>query len=425
MSSGSSAAPRLRDDAPPAWNESAVRREFPIFSDPDNADLTYLDTAATAQKPGCVIDREAEVYRRSYANAYRGVYRLGALVDDAIEETRQSVRGLIGAASSEEIVFTSGTTAAINIAALGWSRRFLQPGDEILLSPLEHHANIVPWHLVAGEHGARLTWMPLTPDGRIDLDRLDEAFTPRTRMVAVTGMSNVLGTIPPVREIAARAKRAGALILVDAAQSIPHGGIDVQRDGIDLLAFSGHKLYGPSGVGVLYGRRELLNAMQPALGGGHMIERVSFDACTWAAAPARFEAGTLPIAQVIALKTAIDYVRGLGFEAIHSHEQRLLAAAHERLSAIPGLRILGPAPDQKGPIISFVTEGAAAQDVALLLDRQGIAVRHGHHCAMPLHEQLLQIPASVRASFGVYNLLDDVERLASGLERVRQRLRLT
>ncbi|HVJ86187.1 MAG TPA: SufS family cysteine desulfurase [Caulifigura sp.] len=401
----------------------AVRRDFPIFAarSEDGRPLTFLDTGASAQKPQVVIDRESFCYSRSYANAYRGVYQLGAEVDDAIERTRESVRSLLNAASQEEIIFTAGTTASINLVAQGWGRKFLKPGDEILLSVLEHHANIVPWQMAAQATGAVIKWIPLTPDGRLDLSTLDQLLTRRTKIVAVTGMSNVLGTIPPVAELARAAHAVGAKILVDGAQSVPHAPVDVRADDIDFLTFSGHKLYGPTGVGVLYAKAELLDAMDPMFGGGHMIATVSTKSSTWATAPAKFEAGTLPIAQIIALEPAIEYVRSLGWDAIHSHEVELLGQTHERLSAIDGLRILGPAPQHKGAIVSFVMDGISAQDVAVLLDVRGVCVRHGHHCTMPLHEWL-DVPASVRASFGVYNTLDDVERLAKGLESVRKRL---
>jgi len=402
-----------------------VRRDFPIFSTSgtESSPLIYLDSGASAQKPQVVIDRESEVYERFYANAYRGVYRFGNLIDEAIEDSRATVCDFIGAASADEIVFTSGTTMSINLVAQGWGRKFLKPGDEILLNPLEHHANIVPWQMAAQATGAVIRWMSLTDSGCLDLDRLDDVLTPRTRIVPVTGMSNVLGTLPPIREIAARAHAVGALVMVDGAQSVPHGPVHVRDDQIDFLTFSGHKLYGPSAIGVLYGRQDLLEAMDPAFGGGHMIDQVTMEGSTWAAPPARFEAGTLPIAQAIGLKTAIDYVRPFGWEAIHAHDRALLAAAHQELSIIPGVRILGPDVSRKGAIVSFVVEGAAAQDVAMLLDRKGICVRHGHHCAMPLHS-LLGIAASVRASFGIYNTLDDVTALAEGLRYVRKRLRL-
>ncbi len=415
-----------RGDSHRRLDAQAVRRDFPIFAARSTSDrpLVFLDTGASAQKPQVVIDREAAVYSRSYANAYRGVYEIGAEVDDAIEQTRESVRSLLNARSSDEIVFTSGTTMSINLVAQGWGRRFLKTGDEILLSVLEHHANIVPWQMVAAATGATLRWIPLTADGLLDLSTLPELLTRKTKLVAVTGMSNVLGTIPPVAELARAAHAVGARILVDGAQSVPHGPVDVVADDIDFLVFSGHKLYGPSGVGVLYGKAELLDQMDPVFGGGHMIADVCTTGSTWAPAPARFEAGTLPIAQIIALQPAIEYVQGLGWEAVHSHEIELLSAAHERLSSIDGLRILGPAPPHKGAIVSFVMDDISAQDIAVLLDLRGICVRHGHHCTMPLHTHL-QIPASVRASFGVYNTLDDVDRLASGLESVRKRLTRT
>lgn len=401
----------------------AVRRDFPIFAarSADGIPLTFLDTGASAQKPQVVIDREADVYARSYANAYRGVYQLGAEVDDAIEKTREAVRSLLNAASSDEVIFTSGTTMSINLVAWGWGRKFLKPGDEILLSVLEHHANLVPWQMAAEATGATLRWIPLTPDGQLDLSTLDELLTKRTKLVAVTGMSNVLGTIPPIARLARAAHAVGARILVDGAQSVPHAAVDVRGDDIDFLAFSGHKLYGPTGVGVLYAKAELLDAMDPLFGGGHMIDQVCETGSTWAQAPAKFEAGTLPIAQIIALEPAIAYLRGLGWEAVHQHERELLVATHERLSAIDGVRILGPNPDHKGAIVSFVLDGISAQDVAVLLDLKGICVRHGHHCTMPLHGWL-NVPASVRASFGVYNTLEDVERLAKGLESVKKRL---
>jgi cysteine desulfurase/selenocysteine lyase len=276
--------------------------------------------------------------------------------------------------------------------------------------------------MLAREVGATLKFLPLTSDGRLDLSQLDRFLTPRTKLVAVTGMSNVLGTINPIRELAARAHAVGGLICVDGAQSVPHIATRVIEDGVDFLAFSGHKLYGPSGVGVLYGRRELLEAMDPFLGGGHMIERVFHDHATWSAPPAKFEAGTLPIAQVIALKTAIDYVEGIGLEAAHTHEQGLLVQAISGLSTIPGWRGLGPVPEHKGAILSFVIDGVHPEDLAQLLDLKGVYVRHGHHCTMPLHDRLV-IPASVRASFGVYSDAGDVERLVAAVDAACHKLR--
>ena len=403
----------------------AVRADFPILKEtlPSGQPIIFLDTAASAQKPQVVIDREAEVYQHYYANAYRGVYQFGDRVSRELEVSREKIQRFIGAEHTEEIIFTSGTTMSINLVAHAWGRKFLREGDEILLTEMEHHANLVPWQIVARETGAVLRFIPLAADGQLDLSRLDEVVSPRTRIAAITAMSNVLGTVPPLAEIRRKVKEVGALLLVDGAQSVPHLPTNVVSQGIDFLAFSGHKLYGPSGVGVLYGRRELLDAMDPFLAGGHMVARVFRDHAEYAPLPAKFEAGTLAIAQAIALGTAVDYVSGLGLCSIHEYEQHLLRYAQQRVAAVPGLRILGPSPEHKGAIISFVMEGAAAQDIAQLLDLRGLCVRHGHHCTMPLHDQLC-IPASVRASFGIYNTREDADALVEGLHFVRKQLRL-
>jgi cysteine desulfurase/selenocysteine lyase len=370
-----------------------------------------------------VIEKQQEVYEQYFANAYRGVYRFGARVDDELEATREKVRQLIGARTTDEIIFTAGTTMSINMVAQAWGRRFLEPGDEILLNEMEHHANIVPWQLVAQERGAKLTYLPLTSDWRLDLSRLDEFLTEKTRMVAVCGMSNVLGTINPIDAIIERARAVGALVLVDGAQSVPHQPVNVVDSNIDFLAFSGHKLFGPSGVGILYGREELLAEMPPFLGGGHMIDEVFHDHSTWAPLPAKFEAGTLPIVQAIGLGTAIDYVQSLGFDRIRAYEHELLEYAYEQLQRIPGMRIYGPDLEHKGPIVSFTMDGAHAEDLAQLLDRKGVFVRHGHHCAMLLHKRI-GVPATVRASMALYNTRDDIDRLVSALQFARERLRL-
>ncbi|WP_437205001.1 aminotransferase class V-fold PLP-dependent enzyme [Planctomicrobium sp. SH664] len=407
------------------YDVAAARRQFPIFSQtlPKEVPVTFLDSAASAQKPQVVIDVERQVYETHYANAYRGVYRFGAQIDDELEASRESIRALIGAEDSHEVIFTSGSTLALNMIAFGWGRTHLQAGDEILLSLLEHHANFVPWQRVAQETGATLRFLPLTSQGELDLSQLDQCIGPRTRIVTVTGMSNVLGTMPDIEALSRAAHAVGAVLVVDGAQSVPHGGTDVVRQGIDFLVFSGHKLYGPTGVGVLYGRKELLTKMQPMVFGGHMIEAVHRDVSTFAAPPARFEAGTIPIVQAIALKTAIDYVSGLGFAEIHAHEIALTEYAHARLGEVPGMKIYGPEPARKGPIVSFTMEGAHPEDLAQLLDRKGVFVRHGHHCTMPLHEWL-GVSATVRASFGLYNTRDDVDRLVAALLFARQRLRL-
>lgn len=402
-----------------------VRRDFPILHKPlpKGLPLVFLDSASSTQKPQAVMDRESEVYGNFYANAYRGVYRFGALVDEALEASRTAVQTLLNAESRDEIIFTAGTTMGLNIVAAGWGRSQLKPGDEILLSELEHHANLVPWQQVARQTGAHVRFFPLTDDLQLDLQQLDRVLTERTKVVAVTGMSNVTGTQPPIAELARRAHAVGAVIVVDGAQSVPHQATDVQAMGIDFLAFSGHKLFGPSGVGMLYGRRDLLDKMEPLLFGGHMISQVTCEGSTWAAPPAKFEAGTLPIAQGIALGAAVEYLRQIGFGAIQAHEHALLEYAHQRLAAIPGLKIYGPPIDKKGAIVSFTIDGAHAEDLAQLLNRRGVFVRHGHHCTMPLHAKL-KVAATVRASFALYNTLAEVDALVDALQFARERLRL-
>ncbi len=404
---------------------AAVRADFEILDRPlpNGKRLVYLDSAASAQKPRSVVAKETEVYEQYFANAYRGVYYFGARVDEELEATREKVRTFIGAAESREIIFTSGTTMSINLVANAWGRKFLQPGDELLLNEMEHHANLVPWQQIAAERGATLKFIPLTDDGRLDLTQLDQVLTERTKLVAVTSMSNVLGTINPIDQIAERAKAVGALVFVDAAQSVSHQPIDVRESQIDFLAFSGHKLYGPTGIGVLYGRSELLESMNPFLTGGHMIERVYRDHSTWAELPAKFEAGTIPIVQAIALGTAVDYVNNLGFDRIHAHEQELLEHAIAVLPEIPGLTIYGPGAEHKGAIVSFTVDQVHPEDLANLLDIRGVFVRHGHHCTMPLHD-LLGISASVRASFAAYNTKSEIDALVEGIQAARKKLRL-
>jgi len=406
------------------FDPMAIRAQFPIFDRllPNGQPLIFLDSAASAQKPRCVIEKERECYERYYANAYRGDYQFGVHIDEELEATRAKVRDFIGAPASEEIIFTAGSTMSINLVANAWGRKFLRAGDEILLTQMEHHANLVPWQQIAHATGATLRYIPLASDWQLDLDRLDEVLIARTKIIALSGMSNVLGTIPPVREIAAKAHKRGALVLVDGAQSVPHLATNVRDLDIDFLAFSAHKLYGPSGVGVLWGRRQLLEAMDPFICGGHMISEVFWDHSTWAAIPAKFEAGTLPIAQAIALGAAVDFVTGIGMPAIQAHDAELTAYAHERLATVPGLRIFGPGPAHKGPIVSFALEGVHPQDLANLVDRKGVAVRHGHHCTMPLHS-LLGVPATTRASFGVYTTRGDIDALVEAIEFARQKLR--
>lgn len=403
-----------------------VRNDFPIFARPlkNGLPLTYLDSGASSQKPSVVIDRMREVYEEYFANAYRGVYQFGARIDDELESARDRIRNFVGAESCDEIVFTSGTTMSINLVARAWGGRFLQAGDEIVVNEMEHHANLVPWQMIAAERKARLRWLPLTEEGRLDIDRLDDVVNERTRMIAVTAMSNVLGTVNPIDLLARKADEVGARLLVDGAQSVPHSVTDVQNPRIDFLAFSGHKLFGPSGIGVLYGRKSLLEEMDPFLGGGHMIATVSKDHSTFSAPPAKFEAGTIPITQAIGLGTAVDYVESLDLRSVHEYERGLMQYAFQRLQEIPGLQIIGPPLECRGPIFSFTVDGAHPEDLAHLLDRRGVFVRHGHHCTMPLHESL-QLSATVRVSLAMYNTREDIDRLIDAIGFARQRLRLS
>lgn len=404
---------------------AAVRHEFPILQRPlaDGTPLVYLDSAATAQKPRAVIDKLVECCERCYANPHRGIHRLGDQVTTQVEQARDAVRAFLGAAESEEIVFTSGTTMSVNLVAHAWGRKFLQPGDEILLNVMEHHANLVPWQEAARARGAKLRFLPLTPEGQLELSRLGEFVSRRTRLIAVTAMSNVLGTINPLEPLSEAARAVGAVLFVDAAQSVAHRPTHVREPRVDFLAFSGHKVYGPSGVGVLYARRELLEAMDPFLTGGHMIYEVQPERSTWADPPSKFEAGTLPIIEIIALRAAIEFVQSLGFSAIAAHEQALTAYACERLSSVRGLRIYGPRPPERGAIVSFSIDGIHAHDLADLVDRKGVAVRAGHHCTMPLHDWL-DVPATTRASFAVYNTREEIDALIDALEFARRTFRL-
>jgi cysteine desulfurase/selenocysteine lyase len=403
----------------------AIRADFPILNRPlpNGRPLVYLDTGASAQKPRQVLSAVLECYETYYSNVHRGKSTLGLRVSESLEASREKVRAFLNAAAPEEVIFTSGATLALNVIALSWGRANVKAGDEIVVTPMEHHANLVPWQMLAEATGATLRFIPMTSDWRLDTSQLGEVITNRTKLVAVSHLSNVLGTINPLRELADAAHSVGAVIVADAAQSVPHLPTDVQALGVDFLAFSGHKLYGPSGIGVLYGRRELLEAMPPAFGGGNMISQVFPTHSTWAPLPAKFEAGTPAIAEAIGLGAAVDYVTSIGLNRIAAHEHTLTVYAHERLAALPGLTIHGPAPEHKGGIVSFTMAGAAAEDVNFLLDRRGIAVRHGHHCTMPLHERLC-VSATIRASFGVYNTPTDVDDLVEGLLAARKRLRL-
>jgi cysteine desulfurase/selenocysteine lyase len=400
-----------------AFDAARWRADFPILatSSPTGAPLVYLDNAATTQHPRQVIQSIVDVYERYYANVHRGIHWLSDHSTDLYEEARNKVRAFLGAAAREEIIFTRGTTESINLVARSWGDANVRAGDEILLTEMEHHSNIVPWQQLAERSGCAIRWAPITADGLLDLDAFDRLLGPRTRLVAVTAVSNVLGTINPVAEIARRAHAAGALILVDAAQSVPHASTDVIEMSCDFLAFSGHKMLGPSGVGVLYGRRELLEAMPPFLGGGSMISRVTTDGFEPAELPAKFEAGTPAIVPAIGLGAAIDYLSTVGLNQIGGYERQLAKRAHELLGRVGGVRFLGPDPVHKAGIVSFVHERIHAHDIAQLLDRAGVAVRAGHHCAMPLHKKL-GVNASCRASFYFYNTPSEIEKLAEALE---------
>ncbi len=402
------------------FDPARVRADFPVLDvvTPRNKPLVYLDNAASTHRPRQVLQAMVDVEQKYYANVNRGIHWLSEQSTDRYEQARETVRAFINASDPAEVIFTAGTTASINTVARSWGDANLQPGDEVLLSIMEHHSNLVPWQQLAQRTGAVLRHLPITDDGLLMCDRLDDLLTGRTKLVSITAVSNVLGTINPVREIATRAHGAGALVLVDGAQQVPHAPVDVQAMGIDFLAFSGHKMLGPTGVGVLYGRRELLEAMPPFLGGGGMIHEVRADAFTPGELPAKFEAGTPPIVPAIGLASAIDYLRGVGLENIQQHERRLTQYAHEVLADIPDLRVLGPEPARKAGIISFVLKGTHAHDVAQVLnDHQGVAVRAGHHCTQPLHERL-GISASTRASFYLYNTLAEVDTLAEALRHV-------
>lgn len=398
-----------------------LRADFPILSTSIHGDqrLVYLDNAATTQRPRQVIQSLVDTYEKHYANVHRGIHWLSDQSTDLYEDARRSVQQLLNAEQPHEVIFTTGATMSINLVARSWGDSQVRSGDEILLSVMEHHANLVPWQQLSERTGCRLRHIPISDDGLLMLDELDGMLSERTRLVAITAVSNVLGTINPIREIAQRAHRAGALVLIDAAQSVPHMPTDVRDLDADFLVFSGHKMLGPSGVGILYGKEALLDAMPPFLGGGSMIRRVLLDRFEAADLPAKFEAGTPPIVPAIGLGAAIQYLGAIGLERITQYEQRLTQQAHQALEAIGGVRFLGPGPAEKGGIVSFTVAGVHAHDVAQLLDRQGIAIRAGHHCTMPLHKRL-GIQASARASFYFYNTPEEIDQLAAGLIEARR-----
>lgn len=375
----------------------------------------YLDTAATAQKPKPVIDAIARGYGETYATVHRGVYQRSAEMTVAFEASRRRVAQFIGANAPEEVIFVRGATEGINLVAQSWGGTNLKAGDRIMLSMLEHHSNIVPWQMIAASAGAEIDVAPLTEDGRIDLDAMAAMLTPRHRIVALAHVSNVLGSVLDVRRAVDLAHRVGALLLLDGCQAVPRMPVDVAALGCDFYVFSGHKLYGPTGIGVLWGRSEVLEVMPPWQGGGAMIDKVSFSGTTFAPLPARFEAGTPHVVGVLGLHAAIDYVDSIGLEAIAAHEQALVREARDALSRLNSVRLLGP--DDSAGIVSFAVEGVHPHDVGTILDESRVAIRAGHHCAQPLMEHL-GLDATARASFGVYNSKQDVEALVRGIERV-------
>ncbi len=389
---------------------SRYRIDFPLLQETNRGKpVIYLDSAASAQKPRQVIDAMADFYVRDYANIHRGIYELSERATRMYEETRETVRRYIHAAHKEEIVFVRGTTEGINLVAQSFGRSQWQQGDEVILSTMEHHSNIVPWYLLKEQIGVVLKVIPVTDSGAVDLEEYKKLFSPRTKMVAITHASNVLGTINPVKEITAFAHSMNVPVLVDGAQAAPHMPVDVQEIDCDFYVFSGHKIYGPTGIGVLYGKKALLDAMPPYQGGGDMIETVAFSKVTFAKTPQKFEAGTPDIAGVIGLGAAIRYMQAIGMENIYAHEQSLLHYAEPKLLAVPGLRLIGTATPKVG-VISFVMDSIHPHDIGTVLDHEGVAVRAGHHCAMPLMERF-NVPATVRASFGIYTNENDVDAL--------------
>lgn len=403
----------------PAFDVEKIRADFPILSrQVYGKPLVYLDSGASAQKPRQVLDAMTRFAESDYANVHRGVHYLSAAATDAYEAARRTVQKFLHAAREDEIVFTKGGTEAINLVSYSFLAPRIQPGDEIVLSVMEHHSNIVPWHFLRERHGAVIKWIDVRDDGSLDIEAVDAAIGPKTRLVAITHMSNVLGTLTPLQLIVARAHAKGVPVLADGCQGAVHEIIDVQALDIDFYALTGHKIYGPTGIGALYAKRAHLKGMRPFNGGGEMIREVTKDIVTYADPPARFEAGTPPIIEAVGLAAAMDYLMGLDRAAVKAHEHDLLTYARERLRDFNWLRVIGDAPG-KGAIISFEAEGMHAHDLATILDREGVAVRAGHHCAQPLMERF-GVASTSRASFGLYNTRADVDALVAGLGKARE-----
>ncbi len=396
-----------------------IRAEFPALQQSVHGKpLVYLDNAATTQKPRAVLDALRHYYERDNANIHRGVHELSQRATEAHDASRETVRAFVNAASTREIVFTRNATESINLVAQAWGRANLASGDEVLITAMEHHSNIVPWQLICAERGATLVVAPIDRSGALILEEFESRLSPRTKLAAFTQLSNALGTINPVREMVAMCAARGVATLVDGSQAVYHMAVDVQALGCDFYAFTGHKLYGPTGIGVLYGREAVLDAMPPYQGGGDMIRSVTFEGSTWNDLPYKFEAGTPHIAGAIALGAAIDFVTGVGFDAIGAHERDLLAYGTERLSALPGVELIGTAP-HKASVLSFIVDGVHPHDLGTIVDREGVAIRTGHHCAQPVMD-FFGIPATARASLAMYNTRAEIDALASAVERAQR-----
>ena len=401
-----------------AFDVDAIRKDFPILSQEVNGKpLVYLDNGASAQKPQVVLDAMDRYYREMHSNVHRGAHTLGDRATTAFERARETVRNFLNAGSTREIIWTRGTTEAINLVANGLAPR-LKEGDEILVSHMEHHANIVPWQMIAERTGAKVVPIQVTPEGELDMASFTSLLNDRTRILAITHVSNVLGTVNPIAPLIEQAKKQGVLTLIDGAQAVPHFQPDVQALGCDFYVFSSHKLFGPTGIGALYGRAELLEEMPPYQGGGEMIERVSFERTTWNVLPYKFEAGTPAIAEAVGLAAAIDYLNNLDRAAMEAAESALLQRANELVETVPGMSIIGTA-RRKVPVMSFKIEGLHPIDIGTLLDQQGIAIRTGHHCAMPLMD-FYGVPGTARASFAFYNTQEEVEKLFTGLQKIQR-----
>ena len=403
----------------PRLDVAAIRAQFPaLHQSVHGKPLVYLDNAATTQKPRAVLDAIRDYYERDNANIHRGVHELSQRATEAHDESRSKVRAFLNARSTREIVFTRNATESINLVARAWGAANLRDGDEVLITAMEHHSNIVPWQLICAERGAKLRVAPMDQQGALIVGEFTRMLTPKTKFAAFVHLSNALGTINPVRDMAAACRARGIPTLVDGSQAVYHMPVDVQEIGCDFYVFTGHKLYGPTGIGVLYGREAMLDAMPPYQGGGDMIRSVSFDGSTWNDLPYKFEAGTPHIEGAIALGAAIDFVLGVGFSAIGAHERELLAYTHERVGAIPGVRLIGTAPD-KASVVSFVIEGVHPHDLGTIVDRDGVAIRTGHHCAQPVMD-FFGIPATARASLAMYNTREEIDVLAESVERAQR-----